>query len=280
MRTFKADDLYFTPSEWFVAQITLVGTKEGFDCANYPCSWAQYTFCNNLKTIDTTQDPVTVGDHLTGLNTAYPLDPDAVPNVGDIVIMRFRGTDTNGRNVYEFVSPSAGGGGDPQSCCRVLNASCASGYLAVTYSDSCFYTTTSTTSTSTSSTTSTSTTTAYPLSFLSTSPISEARVGDGYGFGFVMTGGSGEYVNFAITAGALPNGLSLDPATGVISGIPAPGTAGTYSFTVEVTDSLGATVSQPFTLVVQPAAAGDFISVNGLGDAMTINSSGDRLLWG
>jgi len=47
------------------------------------------------------------------------------------------------------------------------------------------------------------------------------------------TGGIPIY-NWAISAGALPPGLSLDPFTGVLSGTPA--TSGIFNFTICVTD--------------------------------------------
>lgn len=51
---------------------------------------------------------------------------------------------------------------------------------------------------------------------------------------FLLASGGVPPYTFAITAGALPDGLTLDPATGEISGIPT--VAGTFPFTVEVTD--------------------------------------------
>lgn len=56
--------------------------------------------------------------------------------------------------------------------------------------------------------------------------------------------GLGPY-QFALSAGALPAGLQLDSATGIISGFPT--TAGSYSFTIATVDANGNTGSQAFS---------------------------------
>ena len=53
---------------------------------------------------------------------------------------------------------------------------------------------------------------------------------------------------WSISAGNLPNGLSLDQATGEISGIPT--SLGTYNFTVTVSDTNLSSDTQPFTISV------------------------------
>ena len=66
-------------------------------------------------------------------------------------------------------------------------------------------------------------------------------------------GGTSPY-SFAVTAGALPTGLSLNSSTGAISGTPA--ATGTFTFTVTVTDALGYTGSQSFSITISNPSSG------------------------
>lgn len=59
---------------------------------------------------------------------------------------------------------------------------------------------------------------------------------------------------FTVTIGALPTGLSLAGATGIISGTPS--AVGTYNFTVQVTDSNGSTGTQGFRIIVVAPTTG------------------------
>ncbi len=63
----------------------------------------------------------------------------------------------------------------------------------------------------------------------------------------LVTGGNTPYV-VAITTGTLPDGLSVDPVTGVLSGTPA--TPGTFSFSVKATDADAATAEHAYALHV------------------------------
>lgn len=68
-----------------------------------------------------------------------------------------------------------------------------------------------------------------------------------------VQGGSSPYT-FSVTVGALPTGTSLNSSTGVISGTPS--VAGTYNFTIKVTDANGSTGTQPFEIIVSTVSGG------------------------
>jgi len=92
-----------------------------------------------------------------------------------------------------------------------------------------------------------------PLAIAGPSTLPPASVGVSYGpVAFQAAGGSAAY-SWQVSGGALPAGLGLS-ASGVLSGIPAAGTAGTYSFTVQVSDGVS-TVRVPYSLTVAAAAA-------------------------
>jgi hypothetical protein len=80
-------------------------------------------------------------------------------------------------------------------------------------------------------------------------------VGQAFGINFFLSGGAAPYT-WAVVAGALPPGLHLqtfsDPrdASNEMAGTPT--TAGTFSWTMRVTDFYGHQASQQFTITIQP----------------------------
>jgi hypothetical protein len=74
-----------------------------------------------------------------------------------------------------------------------------------------------------------------------------ATVGSSYCVSLAATGGIPGYGSWAVTSGSLPPGLSLD-GYGHLTGTPT--AAGTYSFTVSVTDGVGQTASAPLSITI------------------------------
>jgi hypothetical protein len=87
---------------------------------------------------------------------------------------------------------------------------------------------------------------------LTASSLPNGTVGAAYSATLAAAGGVAPYL-WAVTAGSLPAGLTLNAQTGAISGTPA--SAGTASFTVQLTDaqSPAASVSAPLSITVNPA---------------------------
>jgi hypothetical protein len=70
-----------------------------------------------------------------------------------------------------------------------------------------------------------------------------------YSESLVAIGGTPPYI-WSISAGALPPGVRLDPATGALAGTPS--ASGSYDFTATVTDSANVTAQKAFTIVIAP----------------------------
>lgn len=88
---------------------------------------------------------------------------------------------------------------------------------------------------------------------LSLSPASgslpPASPGTPYSQTIEVSGATGG-LSFVLDTGALPDGLTLDAATGLISGTPVSGSGGSYAFTVTAEDVDGAKGSASYTLEV------------------------------
>ena len=82
-----------------------------------------------------------------------------------------------------------------------------------------------------------------------TNTLTPGRVGVSYANGLFADGGIPPY-RWSFVAGQLPPGLSLTTSPGRISGTPT--TAGTFVFTVRVTDNGGQQATQQFSITINP----------------------------
>jgi hypothetical protein len=96
-----------------------------------------------------------------------------------------------------------------------------------------------------------------PLQITTTSPLPTGTAGATYSTALAGTGGEPAGYAWSVTAGSLPAGLTLAPATGVISGTPT--TAGTSNFTIQLTDG-SQTAAAAFDLTVNAATVGSATS--------------------
>ena len=111
---------------------------------------------------------------------------------------------------------------------------------------------------------------AYTVNVLGMTPaagaLPEATFGAAYSQAVTASGGSGGFT-YAVTTGSLPEGLTLNPATGALTGIPT-GAAGTGSFAFTITATNTATtctIARAYTLVSRPVAVLDTYA-NGVGN--------------
>ncbi|MCY2938808.1 MAG: DUF4347 domain-containing protein [Planctomycetota bacterium] len=89
-----------------------------------------------------------------------------------------------------------------------------------------------------------------PVTSITSAALTTFTVFSSGSFPVTTSGGSPAANNFFITNGVFPAGVTIAASTGVISGIPASGTAGSYSFTINASNGVGAAATQNFTLTV------------------------------
>ena len=90
--------------------------------------------------------------------------------------------------------------------------------------------------------------------------------GPGYSQAVTATGGDGGYT-YAVTEGSLPTGLTLASATGVISGTP---TGAGSSFAITVTDAIGLTATQTFSITIDPGSVPPPLYIRQAGNVATV----------
>ncbi len=115
-----------------------------------------------------------------------------------------------------------------------------------------------------------------PLKITTTS-LPNGDVGVAYSATLSATGGTPPY-SWSVASGSLPPGLSLS-ASGTISGTPT--ATGSYTFTIRVTDSVGDTASQAYTVSIAPPASITTTSLPngtvGVGYQSTVSATGGTL---
>ena len=87
---------------------------------------------------------------------------------------------------------------------------------------------------------------------ITSDPLPGGEVGVAYDTTPTAGGGAGE-LTWSVTGGRLPDGLTLDPSTGGVSGTPT--TPGTWPFTLSATDGAAQVASQSESVTVDPALA-------------------------
>jgi hypothetical protein len=93
---------------------------------------------------------------------------------------------------------------------------------------------------------------------LNTTPLVKGEVKAYYYDILVASGGSSKQI-WIVSSGALPEGLTMDPASGYISGYPV--SVGTTKFTAKVVDSTGPEKSMEFSITVVSAVKIDTLSL-------------------
>ena len=114
---------------------------------------------------------------------------------------------------------------------------------------------------------------------ITTTELPTGRAGVPYSAPISVSGGTAP-TQWSVAAGSLPSGLAMDSQTGVISGTPA--SAGTFTFTAYVTDSLDSSSKIDMTITIAPSvvrlAQSASTSAQFYGSALGANSLGNTTL--
>lgn len=86
---------------------------------------------------------------------------------------------------------------------------------------------------------------------LDSGALDDATVNESYSARVPVAAGDSP-MTFELTSGALPPGITLDPSTGLVSGVPT--AAGSYSFAITATNAYGTSTEASFTVAVTTSA--------------------------
>jgi uncharacterized protein with beta-barrel porin domain/carbon monoxide dehydrogenase subunit G len=144
------------------------------------------------------------------------------------------------------------------------------------YSGQDTFTYTATNASGTSSPATVTVTVNAPTLAIAPTTVPNGTVSSAYSQTISATGGTAPYT-YAITAGSLPTGLSLNTSTGTLSGTPT--ASGTFNFTVRATDANSATGARAYSVVISgiPPVAGAVsvtVAANSSANPITLNLSG------
>ncbi|MBO0492204.1 putative Ig domain-containing protein [Pseudomonas sp. Marseille-Q1929] len=144
------------------------------------------------------------------------------------------------------------------------------------YSGADSFTYTATNSSGTSSPATVTVTIGAPTIGISPSALPAATPNVAFNTTVSASGGTAPY-SYAISSGSLPPGISLNTATGTLSGTPL--VPGPYTFTVTVTDANGATGSRTYSGIIQAplpiaGALSATVAANSSANPITLNLSG------
>jgi uncharacterized protein (TIGR03437 family) len=86
-----------------------------------------------------------------------------------------------------------------------------------------------------------------PTITISPATLANGQLGQPYSRQLTQSGGTGQ-IMWSISAGNLPNNVTLNPSTGLLSGLPV--ASGSFPFTVRAADASGCAGTQNYTLVI------------------------------
>ena len=117
-----------------------------------------------------------------------------------------------------------------------------------------------------------------PVISITPTSLAQGTVGTAYSQTLTAAGGTAPYSTWTVTAGTLPTGLTLNAATGVISGTPSASASPATSITVRVNDTNGCQGTQAITLQICPVITVNPTSLAngtvGLGYTQTVSATG------